>query len=334
MTERLEIRDATESDRDRAVALLAAAHGAPARDAAGWDWLFQGRLERYAVADAGAQLAAQYALLPLRVQHRGAVVDASLSLDTATHPDFTGRGLMTDLALRVYERPGAELVFGFPNRSSSWIFYNRLDWREVPAFPLLFRPLPGIARALAPISLPKLPSVRRGHAERAEPFDEFGFWADEIWSRTSSALGTAVVHDSTYLNWRFAKAPFTYDRFLVRAAGDPVAYAVVRTVPWRRGHLSYLMELAALPGARKEANAALEAVLGQARAEGAAGIVALATPRNPLRDLLLARGFRTPPTRMLQAFSFGVRLAGELKSHTEAEQIEGWHLTAADFDHV
>jgi GNAT superfamily N-acetyltransferase len=122
----LVIRDATEADRDRALALLAAAHGSEVRDAASWDWLYRGNLGRYVVADAGGMLAAQYALLPLRVTHRGEVVNASLSLDTATHPAFAGRGLMTDLGMRAYARAKGELVLGFPNPKSSWILYNRI----------------------------------------------------------------------------------------------------------------------------------------------------------------------------------------------------------------
>lgn len=334
MTEELVIRDATEADRDRAVALLATAHGSQVRDAESWDWLFRGRLDRYVVADAGDRLAAQYALLPLRVRHRGEVIRASLSLDTATDPDFGGRGLMTELGLRAYDREGVELVIGFPNPKSAWILYNKLGWHELTPFPLLFKPLAGLVRALAPTPLPGGRRRRRADAGAGEPFERFGSWADDIWEATADTLGTAVVRDSAYLNWRFADAPDTYERYLVRAAGEPVAYSVVRTVPWRRGRLSYLMEFAAQPDAESAAASALAAAVGAARGARSAGLAAVATPRNPLLGVLKAAGFRTPPARASAGFSFGARLSGGLRSHDELRHLEAWHVSAGDFDHV
>jgi GNAT superfamily N-acetyltransferase len=330
VTRPLIIRDATEADRDRVVALLAAAHGSEVRDAAAWDWLFRGRLDRYVVAEADGMLAAQYALRPLRVLHRGDVINASLSLDTATHPDFGGRGLMTDLGNRAYKRAGGELVLGFPNPSSSWIFYNRLDWHELTPFPLLFKPLASLIRAATGVHLPAL-GRRGGPAER---FDRFGSWADDIWDRTAGNLGTSVVRDSRHLNWRYADAPFPYEQFLVRAGGEPVAYAVLRTVPWRRGTMSYLMDLAAQPGATAEAASALRAAIAGARSAGSAGIAAVATPRNPLLSLLRSSGFHTVPARARSGFSFGARLSGSLESHDELRRLDGWYVTAGDFDHI
>lgn len=339
MSEELAVRDATEEDRDAAVELLEAAHGSKVRDAASWDWLFRGRLGGYVVADAGDRLAAQYALLPLRVRHRGEVIDGSLSLDTATHPDYGGRGLMTELGGLAYARAGTDLVLGFPNPSSAWILYNRLDWHELTPFPLVFKPLVGLATALAPrrirtrqvIRLLARPQRRRFNAERV---DRFGGWADDIWSATSDSLGTAVVRDSAHLNWRFVASPFPYERFAAEAGGEPAAFAVLRTVPWRNGSVSYLMELAAHAGAEAEARAVLEAAVSAARGQGAAGVVALSTPSNPLREVFRRAGFRTAPARVRAGFSFGARMSGALTEHAELRRLDGWHVTAGDFDHV
>jgi GNAT superfamily N-acetyltransferase len=337
----LVVRDATAADRDDAVALLEAAHGSQVRTPEAWDWLFRGRLERYVVADAGDKLAAQYALLPLRVQHRGAVIDASLSLDTATHPDFTGRGLMTDLGLRAYNRAGGELVLGFPNLKSAGILYNRLGWSELTPFPLLFRPLAGLIQALTPATLRAGPvvdalarSIRRNRDQTAEPLERFDGWADDIWEATSAELGTTVVRDSTFLNWRFVEAPVAYDRFVASVQGKPSAYSVLRTVPWRNGRVSYLMELAALPGREGAAASALAAAKAAADAVGSGGIIAIATPRNPLNGFLRAHGFRRVPERARAGFSFGARLSGALEEHAELKRLDAWHITAADFDHV
>lgn len=264
-----------------------------------------------------------------------------MSLDTATHPDFTGRGLFTDLAQRAYDRPGADLVFGFPNPSSAGIFYNRLGWHELGPFPLLFKPLAGLVRALAPARMHAGDAADRAAAlfaskrpTGAEPFDRFGGWADEIWQAMSAGLGTAVVRDCEYLNWRFVDAPADYERFAAPEATEPAAYAVLRTVPWRQGRVSYLMELAARPDGEEAAVSVLAAAISAARAAGSAGIVALATPSNPMGGLLSRQGFRRPPGRFLGSFSFGARLSGSVEAHTELKRLDAWHVTAADFDHV
>ncbi|HEV7565372.1 MAG TPA: GNAT family N-acetyltransferase [Microbacteriaceae bacterium] len=331
MTDELVTRDATEQDRDAVVSLLTAAHGLSVRDAQAWDWLFRGRLGRYVVADAGDRLAAQYALLPVRVRHRGAVIDASLSLDTATHPDFGGRGLMTDLGLLAYERSGSDLVFGFPNPKSAWILYNRLGWTELAPFPLLVKPLAGIVRAVTGTRI-RLP--RRKSTLPVEQFDRFGSWADHIWDANAERLGTSVVRDSDHLNWRFADAPHTYERFVSYAGTDPAAYAVLRTVPWRRGRVSYVMELAGLPGAESEAADALGAAVAAARDAGSAGVAAVATHRDPLLGTLRNAGFRPAPARVRVGFSFGNRTIGGLSEHTDLKHLDNWYVTAGDFDHI
>jgi len=330
MTDDLTIRPATENDRDAAVELLTAAHGTIVRDATSWDWLFKGRVDRYMVADTGERLAAQYALLPVRVRHGDSVIDASLSLDTATHPDFGGRGLMTRLGRAAYDRSGSELVFGFPNARSAGVFYNRLGWRETAPFPLWVKPLPGLVRALTGLPLPPVGRRRRGAS--VERFDRFGAWADEIWDASAGRGETAVVRDSTYLNWRFVDAPFDYQRFVAPAGPEPVAHAVIRTVPWRHGRLTYLMELAAFPGAEADAARVLRAALGEAR--GSAGVVAVATPSDPLLPVLTHAGFRHAPARARAGFSFGARRTGALADDAGLERIESWHLTAGDFDHI
>lgn len=332
MSSSLVIRDATETDREAAVTLLTSAHGSVVRDAAAWDWLFRGRLGRYVVADAGDHLAAQYALLPTRVRHRGELIDASLSLDTATHPDYGGRGLMTELGQLAYERAGNNLVLGFPNGNSAWILYNRLGWHEIAPFPLQIRLLPGVLRAFtgAGIALPS----RQMRTTRAESFDRFGAWADDIWEANAHGLTTSVVRDRGYLNWRFIDAPYRYERFVALAGGEPAAYAVVRTVAWRRGRFSYLMELAGFPGAVREARVVLNAAIANARAAGSAGLGAIVTERNPLSEILRGAGFRTAPPRVRAGFSFGVRATGDLAMHDELARWDGWYVTAGDFDHI
>ena len=317
------IRPATVADREAVVTLLREAHGSDVRTNEEWDWLFRGRLSHYAVADTGHGLAGQYALLPQRVVHRGVERGALMSLDTATHPDYMRRGLMRLLGETAYAPPGAELIYGFPNSTSAPGLYRKLGWTEIEPFPLYLRPLRSLLPALVR-GAPRLPGRRR-QPRGAEITDRFASWADELWRERLPTIGTGVVRDSAYLNWRYADAPFEY-RIFVTAGRD--GFAVVRIAPWRHGRLAYLMDAAGAAGP------ALDAAIAYADAGRAAALVALITPRDPLAADLRERGFRRAPARARAPFSFGVRATGELAAHAELFTLPEWHLTAGDFDHV
>lgn len=63
------------------------------------------------------------------------------AVDTATHPDFQGKGIFKKLTLRALEVAAAEgmdLVFNTPNASSK-PGYLKMGWKEVGRIPLLFK---------------------------------------------------------------------------------------------------------------------------------------------------------------------------------------------------
>lgn len=81
------------------------------------------------------RVVAHYACVPatLRV-HGRANVRALLSLNTATHPDYQGRGLFTKLAMATYDRAasqGCEVVYGVANANSIAGFSRKLGFQNV-----------------------------------------------------------------------------------------------------------------------------------------------------------------------------------------------------------
>lgn len=82
----------------------------------------------------GDRLAAHYACVPASVRIGGVPQRALLSLNTATHPDYQGKGLFTQLAERTYDagsEQGFGLVFGFANANSTPGFLRKLGFRLV-----------------------------------------------------------------------------------------------------------------------------------------------------------------------------------------------------------
>ena len=82
----------------------------------------------------GERLAAHYVTCPLEARIDGQVVRGLLSLNTATHPDYQGRGLFTALAEAAYAQgkaSGHGFVIGVANANSTPGFLRRLAFQHV-----------------------------------------------------------------------------------------------------------------------------------------------------------------------------------------------------------
>ena len=99
------------------------------------DWLYRcnpdGLVVGYDARD-GDRLAAHYVCIPARARVGGQEVKILLSLNTATHPDYQGKGLFTQLAERTY-MAGADLgydcVYGVANANSTPGFVRKLSFQ-------------------------------------------------------------------------------------------------------------------------------------------------------------------------------------------------------------
>ena len=101
------------------------------------DWLYRQNPEGEVVGfDAweGNRLASHYVTIPARARIFGQEIRLLLSLHTATHPDFQGRGLFTKLAEKTYEEAanqGFEAVYGVANANSTPGFIKKLNFSLV-----------------------------------------------------------------------------------------------------------------------------------------------------------------------------------------------------------
>lgn len=82
----------------------------------------------------GPNLAAHYVVLPIRATMKGAPVQAALSLNTATHPNYQRRGLFVRLAEATYEMArvkGLHHIIGVANANSTPGFLTKLKFQDV-----------------------------------------------------------------------------------------------------------------------------------------------------------------------------------------------------------
>lgn len=86
------------------------------------------------------KLIANYSVSPVNLIQNNTIIKAAQSLNTMTHPDYTGKGLFVKMAQIVYDtlqKKKYDLVYGFPNYISNRTFVNKLDWTDIYEIPML-----------------------------------------------------------------------------------------------------------------------------------------------------------------------------------------------------
>ncbi|WP_282205190.1 GNAT family N-acetyltransferase [Kitasatospora fiedleri] len=200
----------------------------------------------------------------------GRTVRAVRPVDTATHPDFRGRGIFRRLTTELLAEVSgeAELVFNTPN-GNSLPGYLRMGWRELGRVPVALR----VAR---PVSFAR--GARSALARRPGPagpprcaLPSAAGWLAAPDARLAELLAERARADAAdprlhtvrtagYLAWRYGAAPgLDYRVATVERGGELVGVAFGR--PRRRGPLAEftLSELIVRPGDRAAAGRLLRA---------------------------------------------------------------------------
>ncbi|RPE35657.1 GNAT family N-acetyltransferase [Kitasatospora cineracea] len=266
-----------------------------------------------AVADGGRVVGVR---LFLRWCWRGAggrEVRAVRPVDTATHPDFRGRGIFRGLTTELLEqvRGEAELVFNTPN-GSSLPGYLRMGWRELGRVPVALRvarPVSfargarsALARRPGPSGPPRceLPTAAGWLASPdARPAAQLAELLAERERADAADPRLHTVRTPQYLAWRYGTAPgLDYRVATVERGGELVGVAFGR--PRRRGPLAEftLAELIVRPGDR----AAAARLLRTAAASGCDHAATHLSPGTEAAAAALRAGcVRAPRTGMVLA---------------------------------
>ncbi|RKE18239.1 acetyltransferase (GNAT) family protein [Streptomyces sp. TLI_171] len=200
----------------------------------------------------------------------GREVRAVRPVDTATHPDFRGRGIFRRLTTDLLDRVAGdtELVFNTPN-GTSLPGYLKMGWRELGRVPVALRvarPMSfargaraALARRPGPAGPPRceLPTAADWFAAPDPRLADL-LAERELADAADRRLRTART--AAYLAWRYGAAPgLDYRVATVERGGELVGLAFGR--PRRRGPLAEftLAELIVRPGDRAAAAKLLRA---------------------------------------------------------------------------
>lgn len=139
--------------------------------------------------------------------------DAVRAVDTATHPDYQGRGIfrmLTTTSLEVLQAAGVAHVFNTPNEQSR-PGYLKMGWQQVGKLPVGVRfrsPVTAVSalRARVPAAKWSLPT------EVADPADEVLADDEEVAPLIAALPDTRIRTDLDVevLRWRYGFAPLHY----------------------------------------------------------------------------------------------------------------------------
>lgn len=255
------------------------------------------------VAEVGTRLVGVRLFMPWQWRwQNGRIASAVRAVDTATHPEFQGKGIFKKLTLALVDqvkRDGVELIFNTPNDKSR-PGYLKMGWAAAGKAALWVRP------EVTPAALTRL--VKQLASSAASPVDTpvesdatplLAAFAEaeqngllEAAAAPQGANRYATPKNAVYLRWRYARCPAaTYHA----ASADPRRALAIYRARSRRGFrelsISELLFERSLVGVRAAASA-----LGLARRAAQADYAIVAFERDPWQALALsAAGFVPAP---------------------------------------
>ncbi len=315
-----------------------------------WRWKLKYRsspVDNVWLAVADEKPVFQYAGIPTRFWLSQTPAITMVSVDTMTAPEFRRRGLLTQVAGRVYEvwrENGIAFIIGLPNQQ--WgSRAAALGWQ--PLFPLqwLVRPIRPEAILARRLSLPLLnkatlaaswwnhmlkgrarrhPQVQTERVRHAD--EEF----DRIWDHCKADWMFSTVRDREWVEWRFFSSPSrAYEVTLARRAGKPAGYSAHYLVGSGNSVSAYLAELFVARADYATRDTLLCELIETLVATKVAALFTLAIPGTPDFQWLRRCGFFPWHAFLTQVVPLSGQLPMELMSDPHH-----WNLSGADFDVV
>lgn len=309
MGDELRIREAGEGDTEQILDLLRASlgEGAIPRAREYWEWKHRSNpfgTSPALVAEAEGRVVGLRVFMRWTWERDGRRIPAVRAVDTATHPDWQGRGIFTRLTLSLVERlteDGVAFVFNTPNRFSR-PGYLKMGWSSVGRMTMWVhprRPLRALVRLAKPtaeegdtIPAESSPSKKSGRSVAAlleEPELD-----DLLDSRVAGDSRLSTPRTTTYLRWRYLEIP-GFDYEAAWSLNDDAA-AVVVYRHRRRGSLLELRfcEVLVGPGSKSRRCAArlIRSVVRESDADYAVAMVPAGTLA---RRAIASSGFLPAP---------------------------------------
>lgn len=170
----------------------------------------------FLVAKDGDEIIASYSASPCLIVYQGVTYKTAISLNTMTHPNHQGKGLLVTLAKKLYdymEQNNYLMIWGFPNNLSHRTFVDKLGWKTIYEVPTLTLDINKINYHFEMDSLVIDSSFK-------EDYQNFEF---------NQINNVVVKKDKNYLKWRYTDNPDNdYKTFALINNSKVEAYIVVK----------------------------------------------------------------------------------------------------------
>lgn len=326
------------------------------------DWqYFQnpwGEVIGYVAEDNKNHIVGQYLVIPMDLCYKGSPLKGSLSLNTLTHPDYSGQGIFTSLARRTYSKcanQGVIMTYGFPNPNSYNGFVKKLGFADIGSVPLLISPIniesllrfklgsKSAARIMGYITSP----IRRLLQPRATPYgkgmvieeaSEFGDQYGQFWQSVKEYYTLMVDRTPEYMNWRYFSIPRrNYKVIMAFDENRVISFIVIRITEFGGVSTGLIVDFITHRSQRGELAGCrlVETAMNYFRSQKADMAGCLMLGHTLEFSILRRMGFWVCPQRLMpQDFPVIV------KAHVDVEKnkmedfysIGSWFITMGDYD--
>jgi len=178
-----------------------------------------------------------YVVHPIPLDVFGEKVKALFSMSVMTHPKFRGQGIFPSLSMEIYKKAtslGYEIIFGFPNETSSSHHFNKLGWKKYGRIPEYTKKIE---------SSLFIEKNSKCDIKEITPDDKI---IDVIWNENKKNYSIIVPRTSTYIKWRFFSQPKEifpnltdsfYKIFVVIKNEVPKAYFILKYFNSEKSHI-------------------------------------------------------------------------------------------------
>ena len=186
-----------------------------------WNWRFDDNpfgqpIIKNAIYD--STIIANYLLHPVELSYGKIKIKSLFSMMTMTDPQFSGRGLMTQIANQVYKfgkEMGYDLIFGFANNQSRKLFTTNLGFNEL-----------NIMNEVS-CDISKLPKLNSQY--ECQKITTFDSSITDLFHKCTIIDHIIIPRIKHYLNWRFIQHPeISYECYSILKDKNLVGYFVLK----------------------------------------------------------------------------------------------------------